>query len=68
MLNTNELYINQTFKNYKFLCEFLGEPVKSGKSKRLQLEDWKRYFTYEKNGYVFTITGIYNTPIEKIDS
>lgn len=67
MLNTNELYINQTFKNYKFLCEFLGEPIKSGKSKRLQLEDWKRYFTYEKNGYVFTITGIYNTPIEKID-
>ena len=40
MLNTNELYINQTFKNYKFLCEFLGQPVKVGKGKQLQWKEW----------------------------
>ena len=26
-----ELYVGQEFKNYKYLCEFLGEKIKSGK-------------------------------------
>lgn len=33
-----------TIKNYKMLCELLEQEVKNGKSKKLQLEDWKRYF------------------------
>lgn len=29
----------QIFKNYKKLCEYLEEQVKTGKSKQLQLKD-----------------------------
>ena len=34
----------QIFKNYKKLCEYLEEQVRTGKSKQLQLKDWNRYF------------------------
>lgn len=67
MLNTNELYINQTFKNYKFLCEFLGQPVKVGKGKQLQWKEWERYFSYRKEGQKIIITDVFETPKEKID-
>ena len=55
------------YKNYKELCNVLEEKIKSGKSKRLQLKEWERYFTYKKDGYGFVITKIYSTPKEKID-
>ena len=67
MINTNALKTNQTFKNYKELCEYLDEPIKTGKSKQLQLKDWERYFSYEKEGQKFIITEIFDTPTEKID-
>ena len=47
-----ELYVGQTFKNYKILCEYLGESVRTGKSKQLQLKYWKRFFSYKKDGKV----------------
>ena len=53
MINTNALKTNQIFKNYKELCEYLDEPIKTGKSKQLQLKDWERYFSYEKEGQKF---------------
>ena len=67
MINTNALKTNQTFKNYKELCEYLDEPIKTGKSKQLQLKDWERYFSYKKEGQKFIITEIFDTPKEKID-
>lgn len=52
--------VGQVFNNYKELCEALGDPVKKGKSKILQMRKWQKYFSYEKiehsNGYI--ITGI----------
>lgn len=42
-----------TVKNYKAMCELLEEPVKVGKSKQLQIKDWDRFFTYEKQGNKF---------------
>lgn len=60
--------IGITYKNYKLLCEILNEPIKTGKSKQLQLEDWKRYFSYTKNGNRFVVTEIFDTPKEKIDN
>ena len=55
----------QKFKNYKELCEYLNEPVKSGKSKQLQMKDWERYFTYKKVGHQFIIESVNNSPIDK---
>ena len=60
--------VGTTYKNYKSLCEILNEPIKTGKSKQLQLEDWNRYFNYNKNGNKFVVTEIFDTPKEKIDN
>lgn len=58
-MNTANLKVGMTIKNYKVLCGMLGEKTKTGKSKQLQLEDFKRYFEYDNsNGNTFIITGI----------
>ena len=53
------------FKNYRKICEYLHELIKTGKSKQLQLENWKRYFEYERDGNAFVITKVYDTVREK---
>jgi len=60
-----EVTIGQVFKNYKELCEHLGELAKGGKSKQLQLLDWQRYFEYKREGNKFIITNVYAEPLEK---
>lgn len=55
-------------KNYKEMCNLLGEESKGGKSKQLQLSDWQRYFDYDKRGNSFVVTEIYNIPLEKEDN
>lgn len=47
-----------TYKNYKAVCEVLDEPVKTGKSKQLQLKKWEEHFTWINNGNKFVITDI----------
>lgn len=54
-------------KNYKELCALLGEEVKTGKSKQLQLDNLNRFFEWEKAGQKFIITDIYDTPLPKVD-
>lgn len=68
MINTNALKQNQIFNNYKEICKFLGEPsYQGGKQRQLQLKDWERYFRWEKQGYKFIITEVFDIPQEKID-
>lgn len=66
-INVSALTTGMVVKNYKILCGLLGQEVKDGKSKKLQLEDWKRYFDWEKSGQKFIITDIYDTPLTKED-
>lgn len=66
-VDTSKLYIGMTVKNYKVLCELLGQPVKAGKSRICQLEEFKRYFDWEKSGQKFIVTDIYDTPLTKED-
>lgn len=66
-INTSNLKIGQVVKNYKELCALLGEEVKTGKSKQLQLDNLKRFFEWEKAGQKFIITDIYDTPLPKVD-
>lgn len=57
-----------TYKNYKVLCEVLGEPVKkSGNSRDSQLKEWSRYFNFEKQGHKIIVTEIYSKPKPKQD-
>lgn len=67
-LYTSKLNTNQTFKNYKALCECLNEPVKNGCAKKAQLKEWERFFSFEKNGQKITITEIFDTPKGKVDN
>lgn len=67
--NINEtLAEGMIIKNYKEMCKMLNEEEKGGKSKQLQLEDWRRFFEYEKDGQKFNITDIFLTPLEKSDN
>lgn len=66
-LNVSGLSIGMTVKNYKVLCRLLGQKIKEGNSKKYQLENFKRYFTWEKVGQKFVIVDIHNPPLEKID-
>lgn len=66
-INTSRLQVGQVIKNYKELCALLGEEVKTGKSKQLQIDNMKRFFEWEKAGQKFIITDIYDTPLSKVD-
>ena len=67
IIDVSNLHVGQVFKNYKELCHALGEPIKNGASKRAQLKEWERYFSYVKNGHKFIITEIFETPKPKQD-
>lgn len=66
-MDTSKLEIGKVFKNYKELCEAVNEKIRTGKSKQLQLKDWERHFTYDRDKYKFIITKIYDTPMTKED-
>lgn len=58
-MNIKNLRKGQTIKNYRELCVLLEESVKSGASKRSQLKDFERYFSYTKDGNKFIINEIF---------
>lgn len=66
MLYENDREVNLTVgmevKNYKKMCEILGEDTKGGDSKKYQILNWQRYFAFEKKGQRFVITEIYDEP------
>ena len=66
-METERIIIGKQYK-YKELCKILNEPTKGGKSKQLQLNNWKRFFRYNKEGTKFVIDEIFDTPKEKIDN
>ena len=62
-MDVKKLKVGMEVKNYKELCELLGIKVRNGTdSKKKQLEEFKRYFEWEKSGHSFKITKIYNKP------
>ncbi len=66
-IDVSQLEIGMEIKNYKELCNLLRMEVKSGNSKKIQLNDFKRYFDFEKYGHKFIITDIYEIPLSKED-
>lgn len=66
-MNVEILEEKQEIKNYKMLCEILNEPIKTGKSKQLQIKDWQRYFNFHKEGQKIIIDEIFNEEKEKVD-
>ena len=52
-------------KNYPELCKVLREDEKSGKAKSEQLERWKSYFSYIRDGHKYIIDKIFDDAIIK---
>jgi len=57
------LELNKPYRDYRALCEILGESTRTGSSKNAQLKNWARYFLYEKEGREYTIREIYSEPL-----
>ena len=66
-IDTSVLKVGMVVKNYKALCELLGQPVADGNSKKYQLKEFERYFDWEKSGQKFVISDIYDAPLSKED-
>ena len=64
-MNISGLHKDLIIKNYKELCGILGVEVKKGKGRDLQIEDWKRYFCFERDGHKYIITKIYDESLTK---
>ena len=54
-------------KNYKVMCKLLNEDIQSGSSKKAQVNRWKRYFKFHRDGQRYVIDEIYDEPIISID-
>lgn len=67
-LYTSKLYTNQIFKNYKELCAYLNEEPKKANSKKAQIKEWERYFSFIKEGQKIIITEVFDDPLNKIDN
>ncbi|MBD5136122.1 MAG: hypothetical protein HDT39_09225 [Lachnospiraceae bacterium] len=65
--DTSRLYIGLVAKNYKEMCLLLNEDTKTGKAKIKQIENWKRFFDFEKlsNSNEYIILDIYPEPFPK---
>ena len=61
-VKTERLAHGLTVKNYKSMCELLGEIEATGTAKKSQLREWERYFDFEKDGQKFIIQEIYDKP------
>ena len=69
-INTDKLQDGQIIKNYREFCKLIGEKTTtSSKQKKRQLEDWSRYFEFEKIAHTnkYEIIEVYDTPIPKLE-
>lgn len=68
-IDSDKLTIGQEFKNYKTMCEYLGQKyiTHSKNSKNSQLKEWHRYINWTTSGQQITITEIYDTPLPRVD-
>lgn len=61
------LEVGMEFRGYRYICSFLNEERKDGNTRSAQIKEWKRYFDYNKQGKVWTITKVYSEPLPKLD-
>lgn len=59
---------NNSVRNYKTMCDLLGEEATDGNSRKAQINRWKRYFEFHKEGQKFIIDEIYEEPFPTDDA
>lgn len=65
-VDTSQLSEGLEVKNYRALCELVGEEPKTGNGKKAQLKEWERFFAVEKvkGSQKMIVTEIYERPVE----
>lgn len=53
------MYVGQVFKSYRDVCRFLDADILAGGSKNYQLEEWGKYFRWERDKHRYIITQIF---------
>lgn len=68
-VDTSQLSEGLEIKNYRALCELVGEEPKTGNGKKAQLKEWERFFAVEKvkGSQKMIVTEIYERPKERKD-
>lgn len=61
-VDTTKLKKGQVYKNYKEICLAMDDKVKTGAAKISQIEHWKSYFEFSRDGYKFVIEKVYKKP------
>ena len=61
-MNISKLKVGMKLNSYKDLCSILGVKISGGNAKNKQMQEFKKYFDWEKDKYAFIITKIYNKP------
>lgn len=59
----DKLETGKVYRDYRAICDVLGESSKTGSSKNAQLKNWERNFKYDRNGRKYIIKAIYNIPL-----
>jgi len=62
-LKVEKLSVGMIVKNYKELCALLEVDILEGNSRKAQLKDFERYFSYHKQGHKFILDEIYKVPL-----
>lgn len=68
-VDTSKIEEGQIVKNYRQLCDLLGEERTTGNAKKAQMANWERFFsiTKIKGTQKMRIDEIYIEPLERVD-
>lgn len=68
-VDTSKIEEGQIVKNYRQMCELLGEERTTGNAKKAQMANWERFFsiTKIKGTQKMRIDEIYIEPLERVD-
>lgn len=61
-MNIDKLKVGVRIKSYNKLCELIGFKAAKGKTKLKQIQEFKRYFDWDVNGFEIIITKIHKKP------
>ena len=66
-MNLSSIKTGDLIANYPKMCKLLSENQRKGSPRDRQVEDWKRFFNFEKQGHKFKVIEIYQNEKPKID-
>lgn len=68
-VKTTKIKEGMMIKNYKVFCDLVGEEVKAGEAKKVQIKKWGRFIQFEKvpHSQAYQVIKVYDKPLPKMD-